>query len=126
MASVSFEKLKTPQEVKAMLRHCDKEERKKTKTHSNTDINLEATASNRQYPRDYKTTCKRYDDRIAYLDSGSERFVTLSISSMDLIMCYSVISTVMKSTLTKMQKQERIVKAVHMDTFTLFQSITKS
>lgn len=72
MASVSFEKLKTPQEVKAMLRHCDKEERKKTKTHSNTDINLEATASNRQYPRDYKTTCKRYDDRIAYLDSLKE------------------------------------------------------
>ncbi len=69
MASVSFEKLKTPQEVKAMFRHCDKEERKKTKLHSNTDINLQATASNKQYNRDYKTTCKRYDDRIAYLDS---------------------------------------------------------
>ena len=45
MASVSFEKLKTPQEVKAMLRHCDKEERKKTKTHSNTDINLLQTGN---------------------------------------------------------------------------------
>lgn len=27
MASVNFEKLKTPQQVKAMLRHCDGEER---------------------------------------------------------------------------------------------------
>lgn len=55
MASVSFEKLKTPQEVKAMFRHCDKEERKKTKSNSNTDINLQATDSNKQYGRDYKT-----------------------------------------------------------------------
>lgn len=69
MASVGFEKLKTPQEVKAMFRHCDKEERKKANSHSNTDINLQSTALNLQYNRDYKTTCKLYDDKIAYLDS---------------------------------------------------------
>ena len=38
MASVNFEKLKTSQEVKAMLRHCDKEERMTT-NHSNKEIN---------------------------------------------------------------------------------------
>lgn len=69
MASVGFEKLKTPQEVKAMLRHCDKEERIKTKVHNNRDINLQATGSNKQLNRDYSTTCKLYDDKIAYLDS---------------------------------------------------------
>ncbi len=69
MASVGFEKLKTPQEVKAMLRHCDKEERIKTKVHNNRDINLQATGSNKQLNRDYSATCKLYDDKIAYLDS---------------------------------------------------------
>lgn len=68
MASVNFEKLKTPQEVKAMLRHCDKEERKDA-NHGNRHIDKNATKDNRQMGRTYKETCKAYDERIAYLDS---------------------------------------------------------
>lgn len=68
MASVNFEKLKTPQEVKAMLRHCDKEERKDA-NHANKHIDKNATKDNRQMGRTYKETCKAYDERIAYLDS---------------------------------------------------------
>lgn len=69
MASVNFEKLKTPQQVKAMLRHCDIKMRKQT-NHSNDHINKGATDNNRQYDdRDYKTTCDIYDNRMKMLDS---------------------------------------------------------
>ncbi len=67
MASVKFKKLKLPQEVKAMLRHCDKEKRLET-NHSNIDINKSATPDNTQWNLDYYAACKRYDDRIMELD----------------------------------------------------------
>ncbi len=47
MASVNFEKLKTPQQVKAMLRHCDGEERMEA-NHSNIDIDKSKTSGNMQ------------------------------------------------------------------------------
>lgn len=68
MASVNFEKLKAAQQVKAMFRHCDGEKRLET-NHSNIDINKLATPNNMQGNLDYDAACKRYDDRIAYLDS---------------------------------------------------------
>lgn len=68
MASVNFEKLKAAQQVKAMFRHCDGEKRLET-NHSNIDINKSATPNNMQGNLDYDAACKRYDDRIAYLDS---------------------------------------------------------
>lgn len=69
MASVNFEKLKTAQEVKAMLRHCDKEERMTT-NHSNLDIDKNVTSLNEQFDdMGYKDSCCLYDERIAYLDS---------------------------------------------------------
>lgn len=68
MASVNFEKLKAAQQVKAMFRHCDGEKRLNT-NHSNVDINKSATPDNMQGNLDYNAACKRYDDRIAYLDS---------------------------------------------------------
>lgn len=68
MASVNFEKFKAAQQVKAMFRHCDEEKRLET-NHSNIDINKLATPSNMQGNLDYDAACKRYDDRIAYLDS---------------------------------------------------------
>lgn len=70
MASVNFEKLKAAQQVKAMFRHCDEEKRLET-NHSNIDINKSATPNNLQGNLDYDAACKRYDDRIAYLDSQS-------------------------------------------------------
>lgn len=68
MASVNFEKLKAAQQVKAMFRHCDEEKRLET-NHSNIDINKSATPNNMQGNLDYDAACKRYDERIAYLDS---------------------------------------------------------
>lgn len=68
MASVNFEKFKIAQQVKAMFRHCDEEKRLET-NHSNIDINKSATPNNMQGNLDYDAACKRYDERIAYLDS---------------------------------------------------------
>lgn len=69
MASVNFEKLKTAQDVKAMLRHCDKEERMTT-NHSNQQIDKKVTSKNEQFDdMGYKDSCRLYDERIAYLDS---------------------------------------------------------
>ena len=68
MASVNYKKLKLPQEVKAMLYHCDKEKRLEA-NHSNIDIDKSATPGNMQGNMDYYAACKRYDDRIADLDA---------------------------------------------------------
>ncbi len=68
MASVNYKKLKLPQEVKAMLYHCDKEKRLET-SHSNIDIDKSATPDNMQGDLDYYAACKRYDGRIAELDA---------------------------------------------------------
>lgn len=68
MASVNFEKFKAAQQVKAMFRHCDEEKRLET-NHSNIDINKSATPNNMQGNLDYNAACRRYDDRIAFLDS---------------------------------------------------------
>jgi len=68
MASVNFEKLKSPQEVKAMLRHCDINERMKH-NHSNEHIDKSLTHTNLQSNITYEQACERFDKRIEYLDS---------------------------------------------------------
>ena len=68
MASVNFLKLHTPQEVKAIIRHCDKDERQKHE-HSNKQIRKDLTHLNDDYGINYVDTCREYDERIAYLDS---------------------------------------------------------
>ena len=68
MAGVNFTKLKSPQEVKAVMRHCDKFERIKH-DHSNGQINKSLTSRNSQLKRDYKQTCQLYDHIIEKLDS---------------------------------------------------------
>lgn len=67
MASVNFEKIKTPQEVKAMLRHCDQEERLEHE-HSNQQIDKTLTGRNEQL-YSYANSCRLYDTRIAELDA---------------------------------------------------------
>ena len=70
MASVNFEKYKSAQAVKAVVKHCDKEQRQLTENHSNQDINKNMSCKNLQYSNtNYKSTCKRFDDRIAFLDT---------------------------------------------------------
>ena len=68
MASVNYKKLKLPQEVKAMLYHCDKEKRLET-SHSNIDIDKSATPDNMQGDLDYTAACQKYSERIAFLDA---------------------------------------------------------
>lgn len=72
MASVNFEKLKGSGAVKAMLRHCDKEERIRHE-HSNKEINKDLTHKNITFGYSYEKTCKRYDDRIEMLDSTTNK-----------------------------------------------------
>ncbi len=69
MASVDFKKLKTVGDVKAMLRHSDTEERLRH-NHSNEDIDKSRTNENINFAKlTYEQSCKRYDNRIKFLDS---------------------------------------------------------
>lgn len=70
MASVNFEKIKSISEIKAKIRHCDREERLKHE-HSNKQINKNLTHKNIDlFANDnYENACNRLDNRIAYLDS---------------------------------------------------------
>lgn len=69
MASVNFEKLKTPQQIKAMLRHCDRTMRMLT-NHSNGHIDKTETRHNIQHrDKSYEKTCEIYDNRMKMLDS---------------------------------------------------------
>lgn len=67
MASVSYLKLHSPQDVKRILRHCDMDYRLKD-NHANLDIDKSKTIENGQ-SFDFPTACSRYDDRIKELDS---------------------------------------------------------
>ncbi len=68
MASVNFEKYKTLQQVKAMLRHCDREKQLEA-NHSNIDIDKSKTLDSMQGDLDYTAACQRYDERISFLDA---------------------------------------------------------
>lgn len=68
MASVNYMKAKTSQDVKRVIRHCDKEMRK-ADGHGNKNINLSVTDTNLQFGGSYKDVCDKYDERIKYLDS---------------------------------------------------------
>lgn len=67
MAGVSFEKYKTSNKVKSILRHCDKEKRLATRVHSNEHIDKAKTVDNIQMGRDYKQSCEYYDKRQKWL-----------------------------------------------------------
>lgn len=70
MAGVNFEKIKSAQHGKALIKHCDKEKRLQRQNHSNQQINKALSGSNMQYNNStYESTCKRWDDRIAFLDT---------------------------------------------------------
>ena len=54
--------------MKALLRHCDKNERLKAE-HSNEDINKEMTWKNAQFCGSYEEVCNYFDDILRELDS---------------------------------------------------------
>ena len=69
MASCNFEKMKSANDVKSKLRHCDYDTRKEIE-HRNWHINKNMTSENMQISnRDYKTTCNLYDSKLKELDS---------------------------------------------------------
>lgn len=73
MASVDWQKFKTPAEAKAMFRHCEAEERMKTE-HTNKDIDKSRTYLNMNFGRfdkenAYEDLCEAYDEVLQYLDS---------------------------------------------------------
>lgn len=70
MASVNFEKIKSIAEIKAKIRHCDREEREKHE-HKNKQINKNLTHKNIDlFENDnYEKACKRFDKRLADLDN---------------------------------------------------------
>lgn len=68
MAGVNFEKYKTSQKVKSVMRHCDKDMRVDAQ-HQNEHIDLSKTKNNSQLNRNYKQTCERFDKRMDWLES---------------------------------------------------------
>lgn len=68
MASINYKKLKAVGEVKAMLRHCDAEERLKHE-HNNKQIDKNKTNENVNFLRlSYKEASKKYTEYIKKLD----------------------------------------------------------
>ena len=69
MASANWAKFKGAGEAKAIMRHCDQEEREKH-DHANKDINKALTAGNwSMNGLTYEQVCQEYDRRITILDS---------------------------------------------------------
>ena len=69
MASANWMKVKGAGEAKAIMRHCDQEEREKH-DHANKDINKALTAGNwSMNGLTYEQVCKEYDKRIQMLDN---------------------------------------------------------
>lgn len=68
MAGVDFQKYKTSQKVKSVMRHCDKDKRAEA-THQNEHIDLTKTKYNRQLDRNYEQTVERFDKRMEWLEA---------------------------------------------------------
>lgn len=71
MSSVDFKKLHSKQDIAAMLRHCDKNQRE-THEHSNQDIRSDKSKDNLQ-SIEYDEALRRYEDRIRELDSTTNK-----------------------------------------------------
>lgn len=77
MASINWAKYKTPNEVKAHIRHNEKQCRMATKEHNNQHINRALTANNYSIMgRSYADRCKIYDDAMTALKPRRKDAVT--------------------------------------------------
>ena len=77
MASINWAKYKTATEVKAHIRHNEKQCRMTTKEHNNQHINRALTANNYSIMgRSYADRCKIYDDAMAELKPRRKDAVT--------------------------------------------------
>ena len=101
MASVKFEKIKSISEIKAKIRHCDREERLKHE-HSNKQINKELTHNNLNlFANDnYEKACDRFDNRLAYLDS-----TTNTNKRKDRVNCFGLSIPIPQGLTTEQERQ---------------------
>ena len=101
MASVSFEKIKSISEIKAKIRHCDREERLKHE-HSNKQINKDLTHKNIDlFANDsYESACNRFDNRLAYLDS-----TTNTNKRKDRVNCFGLSIPIPQGLTTEQERQ---------------------
>lgn len=101
MASVSFEKIKSISEIKAKIRHCDREERLKHE-HSNKQINKDLTHNNLNlFANDnYEKACNRFDNRLAYLDS-----TTNTNKRKDRVNCFGLSIPIPQGLTTEQERQ---------------------
>ena len=69
MASVDFKKVKTIQEVRNMVKHCDAEQRLRS-DHANKHIDKSRTNLNRQFKNSsYEQTMQKFKDKLLLLDA---------------------------------------------------------
>lgn len=70
MASVNWTKMKTVQQVKAVLRHDCKDTRQDAKTHTNEDLNKDLTGQNYGFGDMYDDAQKAFTDRLKAVTAG--------------------------------------------------------
>lgn len=70
MASVNWTKMKTAQQVKAVLRHDCKDTREAAKTHTNEDLNKDLTGQNYGFGDMYDDAQKAFTDRLKAVTAG--------------------------------------------------------
>lgn len=101
MASVSFEKIKSISEIKAKIRHCDREERLKHE-HSNKQINKDLTHNNLNLFKNdsYEDACNRFDNRLAYLDN-----TTNTNKRKDRVNCFGLSIPIPQGLTTEQERQ---------------------
>lgn len=101
MASVNFEKIKSISEIKAKIRHCDREERLKHE-HSNKQINKDLTHNNLNLFKNdsYENACNRFDNRLAYLDS-----TTNTNKRKDRVNCFGLSIPIPQGLTTEQERQ---------------------
>mgnify|MGYP000846431084 CR=1 FL=1 len=101
MASVNFEKIKSISEIKAKIRHCDREERLKHE-HSNKQINKDLTHKNMNlFANDsYENACNRFDNRLAHLDS-----TTNTNKRKDRVNCFGLSIPIPQGLTTEQERQ---------------------
>lgn len=79
MASVDWQKFKSPQHVKAILRHNCKDTREQTKEHTNEHIQHDLTATNTGVWDTYDEAVKRYEERMAELPTPKRKDAVLGV-----------------------------------------------
>lgn len=79
MASVNWQKIKSVQQVKAIMRHDCKDTRERTQTHTNEHLRADLTKHNIGLWDTYADAVSRYDDRMAALPKPKRKDAVLGL-----------------------------------------------